>query len=210
MQRIHKKKETQFETIEFRGREGKVASLLCTQNMELSIIFLFDLLPVPGGFAPITVCPPRCREAKLASFFFNLETLPSHPPWPGCSSPGWQRCTCWWRWGSWWPGRSGGRRWPRWCCRSSLGNPSQDQLGEKIITQDVKSAKTRQNKRPSSVVSRLTSEHFRRNNPGTRLVVGYRKIQSISRFENISWLQNISRHPSLLTDCHSRRRCSNK
>ena len=38
--------------------------------MELSIIFLFDLLFLPGSFAPINVCPPRCWEAKLDSFFF--------------------------------------------------------------------------------------------------------------------------------------------
>ena len=176
MQRIHKKKETQFETIEFKGREGKVASLLCTQNMELSIIFLFDLLFLPGKFCSYKCLPTQMLGSKIGQFFY-LETLPSHPPWPGCSSPGWQRCTCWWRWGSWWPGRSGGRRWPRWCCRSFLGNPSQDQLREKIINQDVKSAKTKPNKRPSS---RLTKENF--------------------------WKKENVKIPSLLTDCHNWRR----
>lgn len=53
---------------------------------------------------------------------------PWHPQWPGCSSQGWQQCTCWWRWGSWWRDMWGGRRLPRWCCHSSPGSQSPGQL----------------------------------------------------------------------------------
>ena len=91
VQRIHKKKETEFETIEFKGKEGKVAPLLCTQNMELSIIFLFDLFFLLECSALINVCPPRCRGQNWSVFIMGLsylETLPSHPPWPGYSSQG--------------------------------------------------------------------------------------------------------------------------
>ena len=69
VQRIHKKKETQFETIEFKEREGKVASLLCTQNMELSIIFLFDLLFYRNVFLLSMFARPDVGGAKLASFY---------------------------------------------------------------------------------------------------------------------------------------------
>ena len=58
----------------------------------------------------------------------SIILLPSRPQWPGCSSQGWRRCTCWWRWGSWWRGTWAGRQWQPWCCHSCPGTRSRDPL----------------------------------------------------------------------------------
>ena len=61
-------------------------------------------------------------------FVWNRLSLPLRPLWPGCSSRGWRRCTCWWRWGSWWRGTWAGRRSPPSCSRNCLGSQFLDLL----------------------------------------------------------------------------------
>ena len=133
VQRIHKKSETEFETIEFIRRDGEqgcIQALLPSRTERCSQ--KWNVESFKSWLKPSQRLS-RFQTEKEDSVSFYQETfrLPSHPPWPDCSSQGWRRCTCWWRWGSWWPGRWEGRRWPRWCCHSFLDIPSPDQLEDK-------------------------------------------------------------------------------